>query len=112
MSDGNGNGKTTTATAPAGAPAATGPSRGPGPGFGPGRGGPGGHRGGPMGGMGRPVEKAKNFGVSMRRLVGFLKPHMVKLIVVLVLAIGSTMIAIFAPKIMGHFFLFIGKEIK
>ena len=102
MSDGNGNGKTTTATAPAGAPAATGPSRGPGPGFGPGRGGPGGHRGGPMGGMGRPVEKAKNFGVSMRRLVGFLKPHMVKLIVVLVLAIGSTMFAIFAPKIMGH----------
>ena len=55
-----------------------------------------------MGGMGRPVEKAKNFGVSMRRLVGFLKPHMVKLIVVLVLAIGSTMFAIFAPKIMGH----------
>ncbi len=97
--NGNGNGNKAAAGAPAGAPAATpamGPGRGRGPGF-----GPGGHRGGPMG-MGAPVEKAKNFGASMRRLVGFLKPHMAKLIVVLILAIGSTMFAIFAPKIMGH----------
>ena len=89
---------TQTTQRPAGAPAA-GAARGPG--FGPGRGGPGGHRG-PMGGMGMPVEKAKNFGVSMRRLVGYLKPHMTKLIVVLLLAIASTVFAIFAPKIMGN----------
>ncbi len=74
------------------------------PGFGPGRGGPmrgpGGHRGGPMG-MGMPVEKAKNFGKSFRRLVGYLKPRMWQLIAVFALAIGSTVFAIFGPKIMG-----------
>jgi ATP-binding cassette subfamily B multidrug efflux pump len=58
----------------------------------------GGH--GPMGG-GAPVEKAKNFGASMKRLVRYLKPHMAKLIAVFALAIGSTVFAIFAPKIMG-----------
>ena len=55
-----------------------------------------------MGGMGMPVEKAKNFGASMRRLVGYLKPHMTKLIIVLLLAIASTVFAVFAPKIMGN----------
>jgi ATP-binding cassette subfamily B protein len=54
-----------------------------------------------MGGMGRPVEKAKNFGKSMRRLVAYLKPHMGKLVAVFALAIASTVFAIFAPKIMG-----------
>ncbi len=92
---GNGHGVPRPA-AQAGAPVA-GPARGRGPGFGPG----GGHRGGPMG-MGAPVEKAKNFGQSLRRLVGYLKPHTAKFIIVLVLAIGSTMFSIFAPKIMGH----------
>jgi ATP-binding cassette, subfamily B, multidrug efflux pump len=72
---------------------------GPGrPGMGPRR-GPGGH-GGPMG-FGAPVEKAKNFGGSLKRLVAYLKPHMTKLIVVFGLAIASTVFAIFAPKIMG-----------
>jgi ATP-binding cassette, subfamily B, multidrug efflux pump len=76
------------------------PAAGPGqpPGMGPRR-GPGGH-GGPMG-FGAPVEKAKNFGGSMKRLVGFLKPHMTKLVVVFGLAIASTVFSIFAPKIMG-----------
>ncbi|MGD0724277.1 MAG: ABC transporter ATP-binding protein [Spirochaetia bacterium] len=54
-----------------------------------------------MGGFGAPVEKAKNFGTSLKRLVGFLKPRMTRLVVVFVLAIGSTVFAIFAPKIMG-----------
>jgi ATP-binding cassette subfamily B multidrug efflux pump len=58
----------------------------------------GGH--GPMG-VGAPVEKAKNFGASMKRLVRYLQPHMAKLIAVFALAIGSTVFAIFAPKIMG-----------
>ncbi len=82
-------------SAPSAAPVMMGPGRGRGPGF-----GPGGHRGGPMG-MGRPVEKAKNFGKSFRRLVAYLKPQGAKLIAVLVLAAASTVFAIFAPKIMG-----------
>jgi ATP-binding cassette, subfamily B, multidrug efflux pump len=76
---------------------AMGPGRGQGgPGF-----GPGGHRGGPMG-MGAPVEKPKNFKQSIGRLAGYLKPHMAKFIVVLVLAMGSTAFTVFAPKVMGH----------
>ncbi|MGA2976981.1 MAG: ABC transporter ATP-binding protein [Spirochaetia bacterium] len=54
-----------------------------------------------MGGFGRPVEKPKNFGKSLKRLVAFLKPHMAKLIAVFALAIASTVFSIFAPKIMG-----------
>ena len=68
--------------------------------FGPGRG-----RGGPMGGghmMGAPVEKAKNFKGSLKRLLAYLKPRMVPLIVVFAMAALSTVFSIFAPKIMGH----------
>jgi len=98
MSDGRGNGQR-----PAGA-ATSGPAQGgafrPGA-MGPGRGmRPGGHRGGPMGMM-MPGEKAKNFGKSMARLVAYLRPQLRKLIVVFVLAIGSTAATIFGPKIMG-----------
>jgi len=70
--------------------------------FGPGR-GPG--RGGPMGGHmmgGAPVEKAKNFKASLKRLLAYLKPRMVPLIVVFAMAALSTVFSIFAPKIMGH----------
>ena len=79
---------------------APGPSAGPGP-------GPGGHgRGGPMGGgmagFGTPVEKPKNFKVSMRRLLRYLKPRAGSLIVVLLMAILGTVFAIFAPRIMGN----------
>jgi ATP-binding cassette subfamily B protein len=52
-------------------------------------------------GFGAPVEKAKSFGKSLKRLIGYLEPHMAKLIAIFVLAIGSTVFAIFAPKIMG-----------
>ena len=77
-----------------------------------GRGGPRGPMGrvgpgGPMGGhgpmaMGAPVEKAKNFGTSMKRLVGYLRPRMGALIAVFVMAMMSTVFSIFAPKIMGR----------
>ncbi len=70
MSDGRGNPQR-----PAGAPA--GPRRRTPPGFGR-PGGHGGHRGGPMGGFGAPVEKAKNFGTSLKRLVGYLRPRMTR----------------------------------
>jgi ATP-binding cassette subfamily B multidrug efflux pump len=64
--------------------------------------GPGGHRGGPMGGLGRPVEKAKDFKGTLKRLVGYLKPHKIKLIIVLIFAVLSTVFAIAAPKITGQ----------
>jgi ATP-binding cassette, subfamily B, multidrug efflux pump len=70
-----------------------------GPGRGPGRGGPMGH--GPMG-MGAPIEKARNFRTSLKRLVGYLRPRRGALIAVFVMAILSTLFSIFAPKIMGR----------
>ena len=65
------------------------PARGPG--FGPGRGA----------GMGMPVEKAKNFKGTLRRLTDYLKPQKVQLLFVLLAAILSTIFAIVSPKILG-----------
>ena len=91
-----------TPGAPTGAPGGAPGGRGPMGPFGPGR-GPG--RGGPMGGGhmmgGAPVEKAKNFKASLKRLLTYLKPRMVPLIVVFAMAALSTVFSIFAPKIMG-----------
>jgi ATP-binding cassette subfamily B protein len=53
-------------------------------------------------GMGAPVEKAKSFGTSLKRLVRYLRPHTVKLICVFVLAMASTIFSILAPKITGN----------
>ncbi len=61
-------------------------NRGPGSGHGP-------------GGMGRPVEKAKNFKGTFRRLLSYLKPHRVNLVMVMILAVLSTAFTIGAPKI-------------
>lgn len=61
----------------------------------------GGRRGGPMGAMGRPVEKAKDFKGSLKRLIRYLKPHRINLIVVLIFAIASTSFAIASPKVMS-----------
>ena len=69
---------------------------GRGPGF-----GPGGHRGGPMG-IGAPVEKAKSFGASLKRLVRYLRPRMALLVAVFVLAVVSTLFSVLGPKIMGN----------
>jgi ATP-binding cassette subfamily B protein len=68
----------------------------------------GGPMGGPMGGMrrgpggmqlGRPVEKAKNFRGALKRLLGYLAPRKMNLIIVFILAICSTAFSIGAPKI-------------
>jgi ATP-binding cassette subfamily B multidrug efflux pump len=70
-----------------------------GPRMGPDRSGPlRGH--GPMG-LGAPVEKAKNFGKSLKRLAGCLKPRLGALLAVFVMAVGSTVFAVLAPKVMG-----------
>ncbi|BFH17809.1 hypothetical protein J6TS7_19860 [Paenibacillus dendritiformis] len=62
----------------------------------------GGHRG-PMGGppMGMPMEKAKDFKGTLKRLVGYLKPRKYQLIAVVAMAILSTIFTILGPKIMG-----------
>lgn len=59
---------------------------------------------GPMGGpqMGMPVEKAKDFKGTLKRLLGYLKPRKYQLIAVLVMAILSTVFTILGPKIMGR----------
>src|SRR6266700_644007 len=61
---------------------------------------------GPMGGggwgaMGRPVEKAKNFRGTAKRLFGYFLPQKYRLLTVLVTAIIGTVFNIVGPKILG-----------
>ena len=72
-------------------------------------GGPGGGRPGGGGGMfggGRhgmaPVAKAKDFTGSAKRLVGTLRPEMVKIVVVMLLAVVSVAFAVAGPKVMSN----------
>jgi len=64
------------------------------------QGGPG--HGGPGGTIGRPVEKAKDFKGTFRRLLKYLSPRKGTLIVVLIFAILSTIFSIYSPKVMGR----------
>jgi len=57
--------------------------------------------GGPAGSLGRPVEKAKNFKGTLRRLLKYLSPQKIKFMIVFVFAILSTIFSILGPKIMG-----------
>lgn len=61
-------------------------------------------RRGPHGGMavGMPVEKAKDFQGTLRRLLTYLRPYTGRLIVVLFMAVLSTLFAIFSPKVLGQ----------
>ncbi len=56
---------------------------------------------GPGGGMSMPVEKAKNFKSTLKRLVGYLAPQKMRFFAVAILAIASTVFSIFGPKILG-----------
>ncbi|HEX6123706.1 MAG TPA: ABC transporter ATP-binding protein, partial [Ktedonobacterales bacterium] len=65
-------------------------------------------RGGPQGGhgfmgrgmgMGMPVQKAKNFKGTLKRLLGYFRPYKLRLAVVLSAAILSTLFTIVGPKI-------------
>ena len=51
--------------------------------------------------MAMPMEKAKDFKGTLKRLVGYLKPHHYKLYAVLIAAVLSTVFSIVSPKIMG-----------
>ena len=57
--------------------------------------------GGPMG-HGMPMEKAKDFKNGFRRLLSYLACHKAALIIVIVMAIGGTVFAIFGPKVLGN----------
>jgi len=59
--------------------------------------GPGSH-----GNMTMPVEKAKDFKGTLRRLLDYLKPHLIKLVITFLAAIASTVFSIISPKIMGR----------
>ncbi|MCJ7773367.1 MAG: ABC transporter ATP-binding protein/permease, partial [Desulfobacterales bacterium] len=51
--------------------------------------------------MAMPMEKAKDFKGTLKRLAGYLKPHHYKLFAVLIAAVLSTVFSIVSPKIMG-----------
>ncbi len=82
--------------APKGPAAPGGPGRGPG---GPGGGGfgPGRHLG-----MGGPVAKPRNFGASLKRLGGYLRPQAVIIGFVLLFATASVALSIVGPKMLGN----------
>lgn len=67
------------------------PGRGPRP-----RRGPGGPHA-----AGMPVEKPKDFKGTLRRLLGYLRPHRWRLAVVVLMAILSTVFSILSPKVLG-----------
>lgn len=54
------------------------------------------------GGFGAPVQKARDFKGTLKRLVRYLKPHTLNLIIVLIFAVASTSFTIAAPKITSH----------
>ncbi len=67
------------------------------PKYGPARGGgPGGH------GMGGSGEKAANFGVSLKRLIGHLRPQRVALIIAIAMGTLSVALGVVGPKILGR----------
>lgn len=65
-------------------------------------GGPRPHGGPPGMVLGMPVQKAKDFKGTFRRLAGYLKPYKLSLWAVLIAAILSTIFAIVSPKILGN----------
>lgn len=71
-------------------------------GMGPRPGGFGPPGGGPMGALGMPPQKAKDFKGTLRRLLAYLKPHRTKLIIVVLMAVLSTLFSIISPKLMGN----------
>ncbi|MFV0286622.1 MAG: ABC transporter ATP-binding protein, partial [Demequina sp.] len=57
---------------------------------------------GPMGGAGMPTEKAMDFGASLKRLFGQLRPERTLVGVVILLGAASVALAVIGPKILGN----------
>jgi ATP-binding cassette subfamily B multidrug efflux pump len=57
--------------------------------------------GGPMG-MANAPEKAKNFKKTMIKILGYLRPYWLRMLMVIVFAVVSTVFTIAAPKILGR----------
>jgi ATP-binding cassette subfamily B protein len=55
----------------------------------------------PIGGLGMPVQKAKNFKGTLRRLLGYLRPHRAGLTVVILAGVIGTVFTVLGPKILG-----------
>jgi ATP-binding cassette subfamily B multidrug efflux pump len=55
-----------------------------------------------MGSAGMPVEKSKDFRNSTLRLISQLRPERFKMVAVIVLAIGSVVLFVLGPKILGN----------
>ncbi len=77
----------------------SGPAARPG---GPGRGGPGGGPGFGHMGMGMPVAKSKDFRTSFLRLLRELRPERAWVLLVVVFAIVSVVLAVIGPKLLGE----------
>ena len=58
--------------------------------------------GGPGGGIGMPTESVADFGETMRRLWQILTTERLKLVVVLLLTIGSVSMVVIGPKLLGN----------
>jgi ATP-binding cassette subfamily B multidrug efflux pump len=58
--------------------------------------------GGPGPGHGMPMEKPKDFKASFKRLLSYLSGHKAALALVVVVAMGSAVLSIFGPKILGN----------
>ena len=63
---------------------------------------PGGQRGGPGGNIGRPVEKAKNFKGTLKRLIRYLAPQRTSISIVIGFAVFATAFTVLGPKISGN----------
>lgn len=57
--------------------------------------------GGPGGHMNMSGEKAKNFKDTMRRLIEYLHPYRMNIVIVMLFAIGSAAFGIYGPKLLG-----------
>lgn len=60
--------------------------------------------GGPMGGgpMGMKAEKPKDFKGTMKKLMAYMKPYRLSIIIVFIFAVGSAIFAVYGPKVMGR----------
>ncbi len=55
----------------------------------------------PIGGLGMPTQKAKNFKGTLVRLLGYLRPHRPRLVVVVLAGAIGTVFSVLGPKILG-----------